>query len=143
MKLTNTNRRTGLVLESEPCRRRSVGFQPAHDVRTPEAVGQPVVIATPLGAGLKTRPVRAPGLQATGFSAKSCRPRALTRRFPGVFKHALSAPLPTTRPSAPSPPADGLSGRDVRAPTARFRLQPPPPTGIWNTIFRTVRAAEH
>ena len=29
---------------------------------------------------MKTRPVRAPGLQATGLSAKSCRPRALTRR---------------------------------------------------------------
>ena len=43
----------------------------------------------PLRACLKTRPVRAPGLQATGFSAKSCRPRALTRRFPRVFKHAL------------------------------------------------------
>ena len=43
-----------------------------------------------LRACLKTRPVRAPGLQATGFSAKYCRPRALTRRFPRVFKHALS-----------------------------------------------------
>ena len=43
----------------------------------------------PLRACLRTRQVRAPGLQATGFSAKSCRPRALTRRFPGVFKPAL------------------------------------------------------
>ena len=41
-------------------------------------------------ACLKTRPVRAPGLQATGFSAKSCRPRALTRRSPRDFKHALN-----------------------------------------------------
>ena len=44
-------------------------------------------------ACLKTRPVRAPGLQATGFSAKACRPRALTRRFPRVFKPALSLRL--------------------------------------------------
>ena len=60
---------------------------------TPEA---PALMPTPpeylksLGAGLKTRPVRAPGLQATGVSAISGRPRALTRRFPRVFKHALS-----------------------------------------------------
>ncbi len=43
-----------------------------------------------LSAGWKTRPVRAPGLQAAGFSARMCRPRALTRRFGTVFKKALS-----------------------------------------------------
>ena len=45
-----------------------------------------------LRACLKTRPVRAPGLQGVGFPAKPCRPRALTRRPAGVFKHALMAP---------------------------------------------------
>ena len=42
-----------------------------------------------LRACLKTRPVRAPGLQATGLAAKTCWPRALTRRGSGVLKHAL------------------------------------------------------
>ena len=42
-----------------------------------------------LSGCLKTRPVRVPGLQATGFSPKSCRPRALTRRGSGVLRHAL------------------------------------------------------
>ena len=40
---------------------------------------------------LKTRPVRAPGLQERPNWAISCRPRALTRRFCGVFKQALGA----------------------------------------------------
>ena len=43
-----------------------------------------------LRAGLKTRPVRAPGQQAAACLAKSCRPRALTRSVARVFKHALS-----------------------------------------------------
>ena len=42
-----------------------------------------------LRACLKTRPVRAPGLQPAGLPAQSCRPRALTRRSTRVFKHAL------------------------------------------------------
>ena len=42
-----------------------------------------------LRACLKTRPVRAPGLQCVAISAVSCRPRALTRRGAGVFKQAL------------------------------------------------------
>ena len=43
-----------------------------------------------LRACLKTRPVRAPGLQRMAVSAVSCRPRALTRRSAGVFKQALT-----------------------------------------------------
>ena len=61
--------------------------------QTDELSGQQVIrwmnVTRYLKACLKTRPVRAPGLQMTGFSAQPCRPRALTRRFPGVFKHAL------------------------------------------------------
>ena len=55
-----------------------------------------------LRACLKTRPVRAPGLQATGFSAQSCRPCALTRRFSRAFKHALNRPLVADRPQGPA-----------------------------------------
>ena len=47
----------------------------------------------------KTRPVRAPGLQAAGFSAQSCRPRALTQPVAGVFKHALRVLSKLTRPA--------------------------------------------
>jgi hypothetical protein len=43
-----------------------------------------------LRACLKTRPVRGPGLQELEILAVSCRPRALTRRFGGVFKQALT-----------------------------------------------------
>ena len=43
-----------------------------------------------LSACLKTRPVRAPGLQAPGLAAKSWRPRARTRRSARVLKHALT-----------------------------------------------------
>ena len=57
----------------------------------------------PLRACLKTRPVRAPGLQMTGFSAQTC--SALTRRFPGVFKHALNFEL---YPLSFFPPAPGF-----------------------------------
>ena len=57
----------------------------------------------PLRASFKTRPVRAPGLQAAGFAAHSCRPRALTRRGAGVLKHPLSrnhaVRVPGARPS--------------------------------------------
>ncbi len=42
-------------------------------------------------ACLKTRPVRAPGLQATVITTGICRPRALTRRFGRVSKQALSS----------------------------------------------------
>ena len=42
-----------------------------------------------LRACFKTRPVRAPGLQKARIVTEFCRPRALTRRFAGVFKHAL------------------------------------------------------
>ncbi len=42
-----------------------------------------------LGACLKTRPVGAPGLQRRAVFTVSCRPRALMRRFRGVFKQAL------------------------------------------------------
>ena len=41
---------------------------------------------------LKTRPVRAPGLQEWPNWAIFCRPRALTRRFCGVFKQARRHP---------------------------------------------------
>ena len=44
----------------------------------------------PVTACLKICPVRAPGLQTLGFSDQACRPRALTRRFSRVFKHAPS-----------------------------------------------------
>ena len=37
----------------------------------------------------KTRPVGAPGLQKARIVTEFCRPRALTRRLAGVFKHAL------------------------------------------------------
>ena len=61
--------------------------------QTDELTGQHVIrwmnVTRYLKACLKTRPVRAPGLQMTGFSAQTCRLRALTRRFPGVFNHAL------------------------------------------------------
>ena len=46
-----------------------------------------------LSACSKTRPVRAPGLQKTRVVTEFWRPRALTRRFAGVFKHALKAAL--------------------------------------------------
>jgi hypothetical protein len=41
-------------------------------------------------ACLEIRPVRGPGLQEFEIGGVSCRPRALTRRFGGIFKHALS-----------------------------------------------------
>ena len=47
-------------------------------------------LTTKLRACLKTGPVRAPGLQKAGVSTEFCRPRAVTRRFTGVFKKALS-----------------------------------------------------
>jgi hypothetical protein len=37
-------------------------------------------------ACLKIRPVRGPGLHEVEILAVSCRPRALTRRFGGIFK---------------------------------------------------------
>ena len=43
-----------------------------------------------VGACLKTRPVRGPGLQATVIQAESCRPRARTRRFRGICPPAAS-----------------------------------------------------
>ena len=43
-----------------------------------------------LRAGLKTRPVGAPGLPDKWIPLDLCRPRALTRRFGRVFKQALS-----------------------------------------------------
>jgi len=42
-----------------------------------------------LRACLKTRPVVGPGLQETEILAVFCRPRALTRRWVGVFKQPL------------------------------------------------------
>src|SRR6266498_3923432 len=58
-----------------------------------------------LGACLKTRPVRAPGLQRMAISAVSCRPRVLTRRGAGVFKQAL-------RPESLSLPKQPILGED-------------------------------
>jgi len=55
--------------------------------------GEPLTAAIPnrraLRACLRTCPVRGPGLQEVEILAVSCRPRALTRRFGGVFKQAL------------------------------------------------------
>ncbi len=45
--------------------------------------------AARLRACLKTCPVRGLGLQQRAVSVVSCRPRALTRRFGGVFKQPL------------------------------------------------------
>ncbi len=42
-----------------------------------------------LSSLLKNRPVRAPGLQISRFPAKSCRPRALTRRALEFFNRLL------------------------------------------------------
>jgi hypothetical protein len=36
---------------------------------------------------LKNHPVRAPGLQKSRFASKSCRPRALTRRWKDFFNN--------------------------------------------------------
>jgi hypothetical protein len=47
-----------------------------------------------LRAGLKPRPVRAPGLQSEAIPAASCRPRALTRRWVRVYKPTLIARFP-------------------------------------------------
>src|ERR1035438_10178046 len=49
---------------------------------------------TCLGACLKPRSVRGPGLQACELAADSCRPRALTRRLGGIFKHASKFAVP-------------------------------------------------
>jgi len=43
-----------------------------------------------LGACLKTRPVRAPGLQSALITPKLCGPCVPTRRVAGVFKQAFS-----------------------------------------------------
>src|SRR6266446_1857482 len=45
---------------------------------------------TPLRARFKNRPVRGPSLQWGQNRRVSCRPRALTLRFRGLLKHALS-----------------------------------------------------
>jgi len=47
-----------------------------------------------LRACFENRPVRGPGLQDCGLPAIFCRPRALTRRFCGFFKHAPSRIFP-------------------------------------------------
>lgn len=47
------------------------------------------VVRTPLKACLLTRPVREPGLQESARSARTGRPRALTRRFGRVSKQAF------------------------------------------------------
>ena len=70
-------------IEAMSCRVLTDEWGPANAARAYPVVG---VRGTNLRACLKTRPVRAPGLQATGFSAKSCRPRALTRRSPQSFQ---------------------------------------------------------
>ena len=47
------------------------------------------LFGTRVRACLEIRPVRGPGLQPRAIWAVSCRPRALTRRFGGIFKQAL------------------------------------------------------
>ena len=69
-----------------------------------------------LRACLKTRPVRAPGLQQVDMAANFCRPRALTRRADRVFKHALS------RDSSVEPIR--MDHRDAMCPARRSRSGP-------------------
>ena len=70
-----------------------------------------------LRAFLKTRPVRAPDLQAWGGSAQSCRPRALTRRSPQSFQTRSQAcplfPASVRRERAGRPRADGMASVEM------------------------------
>ena len=70
---------------------------PGRERKTTRVMGLPMLttkrrlrpVGKTLGACLKTRPVRPPGLPAAVFFASTGRPRALTRRFGGVLKQAL------------------------------------------------------
>jgi hypothetical protein len=54
-------------------------------------------------ACFKMRPVRGPGLQGCRTSAGSCRPRALTRRWQAISKHALGRACETNSTSVARP----------------------------------------
>ena len=104
-------------------------------------------------ACFRTRPVRAPGLQKTRAVTEFCRPRALTRRFAGVFKPALSPNgAMTFQPRAERSAALGslakrkpaLKGRSIRgagrgigSPLQGFGASPTPTQGDalgWNSF---------